>query len=57
MSGTDSLLKLVAAFDAAGVPYIQQWCALHDTLDLLVEAKAEASVVWEEDERENSRQS
>jgi hypothetical protein len=53
MSGTDSLLKLVAVFDA----YIQQWCARHETLDLLAEAKAEASVVWEEDERENARQS
>lgn len=32
-------------------PYIEHWCARHDTLDLLAEAKSEASVVWEEDER------
>lgn len=31
-------------------PYIEHWCALHDTLDVLAEAKAEASVVWEADE-------
>lgn len=37
-------------------PYIEHWCALHDTLDVLAEAKAEASVVWEEDERENALQ-
>lgn len=35
-------------------PYIEHWCALHDTLDILAEAKAEASVVWEADERENA---
>ncbi|HSP41577.1 MAG TPA: hypothetical protein VLO11_01790 [Luteolibacter sp.] len=35
-------------------PYIEHWCALHDTLDVLAEAKAEAAVVWEEDERENA---
>lgn len=35
-------------------PYIEHWCAQHDTLDVLAEAKAEASVVWEEDERETS---
>ena len=34
-------------------PYIEHWCTLHDTLDLLAEAKA--SVVWEEDEWENAR--
>jgi hypothetical protein len=34
-------------------PYIEHWCALHDTLDVLAEAKAEAAVVWEEDERES----
>jgi hypothetical protein len=37
-------------------PYIEHWCALHDTLDVLAEAKAEASVVWEADERENARE-
>lgn len=31
-------------------PYIERWCAEHDTLDVLAEAKAEASVVWEADE-------
>jgi hypothetical protein len=31
--------------------YIEHWCALHDTLGVLAEAKAEASVVWEADER------
>jgi hypothetical protein len=35
-------------------PYIEHWCAQHDTLDVLAEAKAEAAVVWEEDERENA---
>jgi hypothetical protein len=35
-------------------PYIEQWCARHDTLDVLAEAKAEAAVVWEADERENA---
>lgn len=35
-------------------PYIEHWCAQHDTLDVLAEAKAEASVVWEADERENA---
>lgn len=34
--------------------YIEHWCAQHNTLDLLAEAKAEASVVWEADERENA---
>lgn len=33
--------------------YIEHWCNQHGTLDLLAEAKAEASEVWEEDEREN----
>jgi hypothetical protein len=31
-------------------PYIERWCAEHGTLDVLAEAKAEASVVWEADE-------
>jgi hypothetical protein len=35
-------------------PYIEHWCALHDTLDVLAESKAEASVVWEADELENT---
>lgn len=35
-------------------PYIEHWCALHDTLDVLAEAKSEASVVWEADEIENA---
>jgi len=35
-------------------PYIEHWCAMHDTLDLLAEAKAEASVVWDADELENA---
>ena len=30
-------------------PYIEKWCALHGTLDVLAEAKAEASRAWEED--------
>jgi hypothetical protein len=34
-------------------PYIDHWCAQHDTLDVLAEAKAEASVVWEADELED----
>ena len=33
--------------------YIEHWCARHDTLDVLAEAKAEATVVWEADEQEN----
>lgn len=33
--------------------YIHHWCALHDTLDVLAEAKAEAAVVWEADELED----
>lgn len=37
-------------------PYIEHWCALHETLDVLAEAKSEAAVVWEEDERENARE-
>lgn len=93
MSGTDSLLKLLASFDAAAVPYmivgsyssnfygiprmtkdftdtvavlqvqkksldwayIEHWCAQHDTLDVLADAKAEASVIWEADELENGQ--
>lgn len=35
-------------------PYIEHWCAQHDTLDVLAEAKSEASVVWEADELENA---
>lgn len=35
-------------------PYIEHWCASHDTLDLLAEAKDEASVVWDADELENA---
>ena len=31
-------------------PYIEHWCALHSTLDILAEAKVEASVVWEADD-------
>ena len=31
-------------------PYIERWCAQHGTLDVLADAKAEASVVWEADE-------
>ncbi len=31
-------------------PYINHWCAEHDTLDVLAEAKVEASAVWEEDD-------
>ncbi len=31
--------------------YINHWCTQHGTLDLLAEAKAEASVVWEADEQ------
>jgi hypothetical protein len=34
--------------------YIEQWCGAHGTLDVLAEAKAEASVVWEVDEEENA---
>lgn len=29
-------------------PYIEGWCAKHQTLDLLAEAKTEAAPVWEE---------
>jgi hypothetical protein len=35
-------------------PYIERWCAQHDTLDILAEAKAEASVVWDADELDNN---
>lgn len=28
--------------------YIGQWCAAHDTLDVLAEAKAEAEPAWED---------
>jgi hypothetical protein len=28
--------------------YIEEWCAKHQTLDLLAEAKAEAAPAWEE---------
>ena len=35
-------------------PYIEHWCAQHDTLEVLAEAKTEASVVWEADERESA---
>jgi len=35
-------------------PYIEHWCAQHDTLDILAEAKAEASVVWDADELDNN---
>lgn len=31
-------------------PYIEKWCAEHGTLEVLAEAKAEAAVVWEDDE-------
>jgi len=30
--------------------YIETWCTLHDTVDLLEEAKAEAAIVWEDGE-------
>lgn len=30
--------------------YIEHWCAQHNTLEILGEAKAEASVVWDADE-------
>jgi hypothetical protein len=30
-------------------PYIEKWCALHGTLGVLAEAKAEAASAWEED--------
>ncbi len=32
--------------------YIEKWCTEHGTLDVLAEARAEASVVWEADELE-----
>lgn len=35
-------------------PYIEHWCSAHGTLDVLADAKAEASVVWEADERGNA---
>lgn len=35
-------------------PYIEHWCAQHGTLEVLAEAKTEASVVWEADECENA---
>jgi hypothetical protein len=35
-------------------PYIEHWCGAHGTLEVLAEAKAEASVVWEVDEEENA---
>jgi len=31
-------------------PYIETWCAEHGTLEVLAEAKAEAALVWEDDE-------
>ena len=30
-------------------PYIEKWCALHGTLEILSKAKSEASSVWDED--------
>lgn len=29
-------------------PYIEDWCAKHQTLDLLAEAKTEAAPAWED---------
>ena len=31
-------------------PYIEEWCAKHETLDLLAEAKADAAFAWEDEE-------
>jgi hypothetical protein len=50
MNGTESLLKLVGAFDRAEIPYIEKWCAEHGTMEVLAEAKAEAALAWEDDE-------
>lgn len=30
-------------------PYIEKWCAVHGTLEVLAEAKAEAAPAWEDD--------
>lgn len=31
-------------------PYIEKWCAEHGTLEVLVQARAEASLAWDDDE-------
>lgn len=31
-------------------PYIEEWCAVHGTLEVLAQAKAEAALAWEDDD-------
>jgi hypothetical protein len=49
MNGTDALIALARAFEDAGLPYIEEWCGTHETLDLLAEAKSEAAFAWEDE--------
>jgi hypothetical protein len=51
----DTVAVLQVQKDALDWPYIEHWCAIHDTLDLLAEARAGASVIWEVDEIEQRR--
>jgi hypothetical protein len=60
MNGTDALISLIRTLEKAEVPYmivgsyssnfygIKDWCAKHETLDLLAEAKTEATPAWED---------
>ncbi len=46
----DDCVAVMAVQGAAKLdwPYIEKWCAIHGTLDVLAEAKLEASKVWDE---------
>lgn len=44
----DTVAVMAVQGNALDWPYIEKWCAEHDTLDVLTEAKAEASLSWED---------
>jgi hypothetical protein len=44
----DALAVLQVQGNTLDWPYIERWCAAHDTLDVLAEAKAEAAAAWED---------
>lgn len=44
----DAVAVMQVQGNALDWPYIEKWCAEHDTLDVLTEAKAEASLSWED---------
>lgn len=44
----DAVAVLQVQGNALDWPYIEHWCGLHHTLDLLAEAKVEAAPAWED---------